>query len=1206
MITTKGYLQTGAAQESPVIRITTKYMETLQKVQPVLGGGGIAPFLNVDERLDLYTSGTDDFVFRLHPSSDVYAPYESNRLGIQASQLSLFLPLQGDSNNPSILGLDVNSRLTLSTYSKIGGYKQILFEPAKETERKIMSFASVRGATGNIYVTAILEDNTLVNNFFSPADLKWKSERWVPVNDPDGKTAKVRELTTVINDPVQSSLFGIGLAGTPYDGRVLFSEAKFAFSSMVDLKAPIINKKWGKVAHIAVIKDKNDLLNIFGIESETGTLWLKKQKKPLVTGKIEFEDWKSIADTSSNFNLFGAKLKTLQGNLRFDGLIELYCTGDDNALYYTHLQEDGISWSTLFPLGTQFNVANFVVARNITGYSEVYSVSTDNKIIRYVQSPETTQWFTYPVYIEDTRNEIVTVPGHSVDLTVLDEKGVPQPLTEVSLSTSYQTQLSINGLSYGANAVDTFKVKTDASGKLSIIQHASGLAGATLFVETPFTGTGEPVAIEPNLQLLGKIQTTTANDVLNAKDRQGNYLLSEKDRTQANAESIAAIMQSSSSLCDTGQLNPVVYFYHHRGRPAQANTSRLNIQANVGKNWEIDFSSGFPVYKQLDSVASLRYTNMTDLGGIFGIEWSDVWNAIKGGVNKVIDGIKKVVVVIADAVQVFFDIVINGITQTFKAIVETVQQVFNFVEGVWNWLKVTAQKLYEWLAFFFAWDDIKRTAQVVEYSTNVFLDFMTAAVEHIRSEAANWIDGLKDSLKQSVDEYLAKYGNNTTLGTIGDEYKQPIPQQESAMDHNPLLSSYKENYKGTTVKDTFAQKLADSPITDLIDKLLKLADDFMNGDGKQAFQEAITYFSNIKDNPDRALELLFSGLVKVGESIALYALDLGKALILFMLDIIIAIIDAFKTIMNEEWEIPIVSDIYKYITGDTLAFRPIQLLSYVVAIPATLIYKIMKNEAPFADDAAVRAFEDYYTLEYIERRAGIGPFANARARKVSKAIDQAQESVARTLFKAGYAVSMFVATFADITTAVLASTEVVSSTVGYVSTGAGILAAVFTNPWILDVDPGKLFCSDKQSSGGSSFKLGYIASAITLIKGGAVALYKKLNPTTPDPMLVKINEISSTIAGGLQVIIYVVEFIITPNADGKVFARTLTATIPGKTLRFLSLAELNTGTYFIPVGILSVLTFSGYTASYVINFTISEQDAVATKRVARTAEIESV
>ncbi|WP_157543808.1 hypothetical protein [Mucilaginibacter paludis] len=1160
-------------------------METLQKVQPVLGGGSIKPFLNVGGMLDIYTSGTDLKVFRLRPAGDEKAPYTAADLGIQASQLSLFLSTEGDANSPAILGLDTGSRLTISTI-KNGAYQQRLFEPANEVGRKLKSFIATRSPTGAIYVTAILEDDKLVNNMFNPStDPQWKSKDWVQVKNPASDVAKVRELSTVANNDVQGSLFAIGLPGTSYDGRLLFSESRYRDSPMVDLLAPLIKGKPGKIAHFSVVEDKSKLINILAVESETGELYQKKQKKPLSgMTKTEFEDWKKIdSQIAGTFNPFNTKLKSLQATLRFDNTIEIFAIGLGGDLHYTYLQKAGKYWSVLFPLGSQFNNTNYVLTRSLQGYSEVYSITTANEIIRFFQSPESQQWFTNKVLVEGVKKEVISVQGHSVDLTILDANGVPQPNTNVILSTSYQTPISANGLFYQPSIVDTVVVKTDVSGRLSIIQNSNGLAGATMYITTPFTGTGNPITVEPNGQLLGKIQSTTTADVLNAKDKSGNYLLQDKYRTQANAESLAKIMQSSANLVEPDQQHEVVYFYHNRARSPLARTNGLNIAKNAGINWEIDFSSGFPVYRNVSS-NDLRLYMANASNGIFGIGWGDVWDAIKGGFNAVVDGIKKIIVTIGSTIKVLFEIVVDGVTKVFESIVETAQQVFNLVEGVWNWLKVTTQKIYEWLAFFFNWEDIKRTAHVVEYNSNLFLDFTKASVEHLRGEAAQWIDGLKRDLNDAVDDFLAKY-TDTSLGSIGNEYKEPQPEAENGMDHNPMFISYKENYKDTTVKASFAESFAESPINDLVIMLQDLANNFEFGDGKAAFDEAINYFSNIKDNPDKALDLLLSGLVKVGESIALFALDFGKGVILTMLDIIVSVIDAFKNLMNEEWEIPIVSEIYKLATGETLSFRPIQLLSYIIAIPANIIYKASEGVAPFPDEASVQAFKNYYTLDYLKKRAGL--ISGRINHDFSTAAAAAQESVARLLFKAGYAISMFVGSFADIATAIASSTGTVNDAVGYVSTGAGILSAVFTNPWILEVDPGKLICGSTGSSGSSGFNIGYVATAIGLLVPAAVYFYKKKNPATPPDVIVKINEISRTLVGATQTIIYIVEYATTSNPNGKVFARTLTATIPGKLLRFLSLKELNVEAFFIPVGILSVLIFGGYTAAFIINFSIN-------------------
>lgn len=1191
MITANKNLAAAATQDTPLLRVSTRFMETLQKVQPVIGGNDITTFFNTDRLIDLYTSGTDHLVFRLRPQGEQYAPYQATGLGIKAAQLSPFVPLKGSADNPSILGIDNDGKLTLSTYTATG-YQQQVFEPA-QADKKVKLFQTVTGATGNIYVTAILEDNSLVNNYFSPGELKWQSSRWVPINDPNNAPAQVQDIATVANNPASNALFAIGLGS--FAGKVLFAQDNYAFTSMVNLNAPFVGGKWGTVSHISAILDNNKLLNVFAVESTTGTLWQKKQKKYSTSGKIEFEDWVSV---NAN-NVFGIKMNTVKAMIRFDKLIELYCIGEDGALYYTHQVLNGKStpsgWDLLFALGQQFNNTNFTVTCNSLGYSEVYSITSTNEIIRFIQSPETTQWFTNKLLVEKTTDEVVSVATHSVDCTVLDENAVPQPNVEVGISTSYQTSLSVNGQSYFVSAANLITVKTDNTGRLSILQNTTSLSAATLYLTTPFTGTNNPIQVEPNMELQQKISLTTADAVFNAKDRDGNYLLSGDDRTQENAESIAAIMQSAGSLCNPDYAQPVTYFYHRRGSYSGFQRSHgLNIAGNAGNNWEIDFATGFPVYKKLTADAAMQYRSVMGEDSFLGIDWSDVWSAIKGGFKAVLDGIKRIVVTITDKISVVFEIVVNGVTKMFEAILDTVQQVFDFVEGVWNWLQVTAERVYQWLGFFFNWDDIKRTSKAIEYSTNVFLDFSKAAVEQIRAGAEKWFDGIEDEIKAAVDAYLAKFGDATTLGNFGSEYEKPQPEAENAMDHNPLFGAYKDNYGETSVKVAFSGRMDESKMKDLIDKLLALTEEFTDGDGKQAFDEAIGYFSAITDNPDQALQLLFSGLVKVGESIALFAVEAGKVVVLFILDIVAAIIDVFREFINEEWEIPIVSDIYKYITGDTLSFRPISLLSYMVGIPATLVYKLLKGEAPFKDDQALKDFEDYFTVDWLKQRAGIGT-ALAAPR------DNQQESVARSLFKAGYAVSMFVASFASITTAVASSTNVKLGPVSTVSTVCSVMSSVFTNPWILEVNPGKLCPNNQASASGGGFKLSYIGYALIPLKTAAVFTIKKIYPNMPDAAVIKLEEVSTTILGTLTTILEVVEFITGEDADPKVFARTLSAGIPGKMLRFLSIAELNEPTYYIPVGILSVLTFSGYTAAFIINFSIDEAVAAAKPKASLVA-----
>ena len=164
----------------------------------------------------------------------------------------------------------------------------------------------------------------------------------------------------------------------------------------------------------------------------------------------------------------------------------------------------------------------------------------------------------------------------------------------------------------------------------------------------------------------------------------------------------------------------------------------------------------------------------------------------------------------------------------------------------------------------------------------------------------------------------------------------------------------------------------------LLDKLSQLANDFETGDGAHAFQEAVAYFEDIKDNPDQVLVLALQGLLKVVEGIALFAIQGLKALVDLLFDAVKAVIDAFKTLLNEDWSIPLVSEIYQMASGKSLTFKPIDLFALIVAIPTTSVYKVIKQVAPYPDDAAVADLKANFTAAWLAQRAW-GSTASAAA-----------------------------------------------------------------------------------------------------------------------------------------------------------------------------------------------------------------------------------
>ena len=304
--------------------------------------------------------------------------------------------------------------------------------------------------------------------------------------------------------------------------------------------------------------------------------------------------------------------------------------------------------------------------------------------------------------------------------------------------------------------------------------------------------------------------------------------------------------------------------------------------------------------------------------------------------------------------------------------VEFFQQAFDIVEGIWNKIKVFFKQLWEWLAFLFNWKDIQRTADAVEHTLTQSLEYLILGVKSVRNTVAAGFDSMTDRIKTSVDEYLKTINGQSDLQQVNQENDVPQPALDSSAGHNVLQNAFEDNYqKGDVSSPALAR--VDSSLDKIIAELTALADNFQFGDGVTAFNEAMGYFNQIGSEPNNALTLVYSGTIKIMEGIALFGIAAAKGVVLTILDLVIDIIGAVKDLLTEEWEIPFVSQLYKLITGKSLSFRPMQVFSLIVAIPATILYKIVTGAAPFPDSGALSRFTDQFTAQWLAEQSGIAP-----------------------------------------------------------------------------------------------------------------------------------------------------------------------------------------------------------------------------------------
>lgn len=1056
---------TGDAGE---LAISTRFMEQYEIVRPVLGGADLTAYANDTGNLDVYSSGTAGKVFRIREQSDSREGWTEEDLGITASQLYPYVSPKDPvaaRRNPNIFGLDASGILTRSVWNAMQGrYAQSVSQPA-DNKLKSKRFLAAVSVLGDVHANVILENDEVATSFLK-GDV-WQSREWVPIKAAQGSSenAKVKQIAVCSNNPVQTALYAIGL-----NNEVLFSPTPFRFSFFTRLGA-----KFTAIA-LDVVEDNDKLLNIIAVD-EQQHLWQKRQKRFTAPGVIEWDDWVSIDKV--------AAVTAVRAVLGFNKQIEVYSIGADGTLFITRALDQGTSrtWSPTFPLGNPMPNNIFTVGRNGQGYSELFSVTRDNRLFRFWQDPTTTQWLNYEIFLQDT-GQMASVPAHSVQFTVLDERKVPKPDARVTIRTSGLVPLRINGLYYTTSEFVAAEVRSNSAGVVVVQRFTNSLSAPSMFIRTEFMPDAEGVVLEPNAQLQDKMRGTTSDDVWNAKGADGQPLLRGDYRTRENADAISQIMRQSMSL---GYPPPAAaeslrFIAAGRRRTGMRHVSvaegqspfRFDASRVREQHWRVEFTDAGPRFAKLEREEAaalfaqrLAVGNVTgDEAGFLGIDWGDIWNSIKNGVSSILGTLKDFVVStiidpisgLVDKIKVVFRFIVDGIEKFFDTVIEAFQQAFDIVEGIWNKIKVFFEDLYRWLAFLFAWDDIRRTADAVEHSFNTTLDFIVASVRSVRDQVDKGMTEFEKEVKRWMDDFIAKIGGESVQQYL-DANSHPNAAVDEGTSHNPLSAAFQENYKDAKTGDALQANAAvgDGPLDLILAELLKLQENFEFGSGKQAFDEAITLFQNLGDNPDNVLNLLLAGILKVMEALALWGIAAARGVVLTILDLIADLVAGVKAMLNEEWEIPFVSQLYQLITGSSLTFRPMRIIAYIVAIPTTLVFKLLTNTAPYPDEASLEELRRNYTVDWLMQVTGLKAERQLFG-AVKAAVDDWRKVTSR-VFTVIFAVTMFVRIWIDTATALASAGELAAPVaLAVTNLGARFLTMFMTTPWVYS-DAGGFGCT---------------------------------------------------------------------------------------------------------------------------------------------------
>ena len=321
----------------------------------------------------------------------------------------------------------------------------------------------------------------------------------------------------------------------------------------------------------------------------------------------------------------------------------------------------------------------------------------------------------------------------------------------------------------------------------------------------------------------------------------------------------------------------------------------------------------------------------------------------------------------------------EGLVQkAVKFVVNTVRKAVKLVEAIVQQIGAAIKEFVQWLQFLFEWKDILHTQEVLVDSIDNFFTYVKKEVKAAEPKVDGFFADLKSDISDVIDTIIGapgaksastllqqkglppKKGIDGTIEKLRGQSNQTAKNKTGGLDRNASGGMEKINWvlskitdhKGTTAAG--ASPEADSTADKLTKLLTNILDRVEHDEAmKNAFSDAFAYFKKVSaSGVSHAPELIIDGLLEALKGLVLAIIDIVDGLVIDFLEVIAEfIIPGIEGILNAEWNIPVISDLFELLTDSKLT--TLNLFALIIAIPTTVISKLVLGRAPFKNTKAL-------------------------------------------------------------------------------------------------------------------------------------------------------------------------------------------------------------------------------------------------------------
>lgn len=647
-------------------------------------------------------------------------------------------------------------------------------------------------------------------------------------------------------------------------------------------------------------------------------------------------------------------------------------TGDQLLSYCASPRAGGATWSPPVPIRRQ--VTQLTATRSGTHLSnELFVVKADSTLTYVYQDGVTSLWNETSINLP-ALDRVVEMTTYTAHVRVEGENGASLYGHELALTASSWAYAMVNGRFCGLDQRHPITVSPDVHDTITIIIPTDTISAPVLHLGADFLT--EVVDVVPTTSLHeGLEQMTSGDDFRRATLQDGSPLVARKV-DQATLDSAARAVQQLTTAVGSPAPPARARSFAGSVRAASASPALTMPAPPPGQVWGMHFETGQARHLD-DAGVRAHFAGLTAAASVQGtttVPMDAVAVEVGSGLEWLWDQVSEVGAFLVEAVDGALTFVFQVGQELFRFAVTCAEAAYRVIHWVLlKTLGIDLDRFIDWLGFIFDWDDIKRVHTMLVELMNGALTYGRGQVDGARTQVGAWFDDLKAK--------AASLQPDTGPGSVFDhvDHLQSSRADTDGVRRRVLSSpggnwgSYHLSHSGALTGTSVPRATPSDPFSAFLDDVVWPTLDSVSDTAHQLGIDLAKLFGDTSMTTTQVMQLISDAAVGL--------LDALETIVTGLMQFVEDLIAMLQTELNTPIAIPFFSPLYKQISGNDLTVMDAIML--VLAVPTTIVYKIVAGRAPAAlDPSAV-----FPGSRPVVRHAGLASMAAAEPAEPAESAD---------------------------------------------------------------------------------------------------------------------------------------------------------------------------------------------------------------------------